>query len=150
MKRVASAAVSGRWPISSKISLGLAKAITLAAASVGIAAFVFGVMDWKKLDAAQQAQVIIGGTQVFAQLLGTVLRKGTAYTTIFRTENTWGSFFKSVWSNDVLELANTRGSNGFSRWLVRDASLEAKLLKETAARWHTQGTALWLKAVWKL
>lgn len=29
-------------------------------------------------------------------------------------------------------------------------SLEAKLLKETAARWHTQGTALWLKAVWKL
>ncbi|QKE65020.1 hypothetical protein HNE05_17225 [Aquipseudomonas campi] len=116
------------WPISSKISLGLAKAITLAAASVGIAAFVFGVMDWKKLDSAQQAQVIIGGTQVFAQLLGTVLRKGTAYTTIFRTENTWGSFFKSVWSNDVLELANTRGSNGFSRWLVRDASLEAKLL----------------------
>ncbi|MBC9248807.1 hypothetical protein A9179_00825 [Pseudomonas alcaligenes] len=116
------------WPITSKVSLLAAKAITLAAASVGIAAFVYGVMDWKNLSDAQRTQVVLGGMQVFAQLLGTVIRRGTAYTTIFRTENTWGSFFKSVWKNDVLELANTRGSNGLSRWLVRDASLEAKLL----------------------
>ncbi|MFJ4391514.1 Ig domain-containing protein [Pseudomonas soli] len=116
------------WPKLSKIGLGVAKAVTLAAASVGIAAFVYGVMDWKNLKDEQRAQVVLGGMQVFAQLLGTVLRKGTAYTTIFRTENTVGSFFRTVWRADTLELANQRAGNGLSRWLVRDAALEARLI----------------------
>lgn len=38
------------------------------------------------------------------------------------------------------------------RWQTSPAapSLEARVLKETGARHHTEGTALWLKAVWAL
>lgn len=116
------------WPKVSKISLGLAKAVTLAAVSVGMMAFVYGVLDWKSLDGDQRAAVVLGGVQIFVLLLSTVLRRGTAYVTIFRTENTWGEAFKIIFKQDALAVAEQRTQNGLARWLVRDAAAEGRLL----------------------
>lgn len=109
--------------ILSKIPAVVSNLVSLAAYGMGATSFIYGVMDWKNLDATERAEMVEGSVGFFAQIVASFVTRGVKYTEIFKAENgIWQgvkAIGKSLWSS-----AEVRGSNGFARWVLGENGIE--------------------------
>ena len=95
-----------------------AQLVTMAAASCGVMAFIFGVESWSRLNDRERAALVVGASALFIQIAAALVRRGVAYATIFCTESSAWEALKTIVSSNVLDVAGSRLTTGFARWLV--------------------------------
>jgi hypothetical protein len=112
------------WPNISKIPIGVAKLISMAAVGVGMLSFAYGIKNWKQLDGDARASVVAGGIEVLTQMVVAVVKRGVAWYKVLSTDGlSWGSLW-DIMKGDVLEMAESRMSAGATRWLIRQGEFD--------------------------